>query len=48
MGEYAALPKTPHALADSLILVFQHPGKQAGNDIFTDDLQIQPARPGTG
>jgi hypothetical protein len=27
MTEYAALSKTPHALADSLVLVFQHPVK---------------------
>jgi hypothetical protein len=25
--EYAALSKTPHALADGLMLVFQHPVK---------------------
>jgi hypothetical protein len=25
--EYAALSKTPHALADGLMLVFQHPAK---------------------
>jgi hypothetical protein len=25
MTEYAALSKTPHALADGLMLVFQHP-----------------------
>jgi hypothetical protein len=25
MSEYAALSKTPHALADGLMLVFQHP-----------------------
>jgi hypothetical protein len=25
---YAALSKTPHALADSLMLVFQHPVKE--------------------
>jgi hypothetical protein len=25
--EYAALSKTPHALADSLMLVFRHPAK---------------------
>jgi len=25
MGEYAALSKTLHALADGLMLVFQHP-----------------------
>jgi hypothetical protein len=25
MNEYAALSKTPHALADGLMLVFQHP-----------------------
>jgi hypothetical protein len=28
--EYAALPKTPHALADGLMLVFQHPVKVQG------------------
>jgi hypothetical protein len=28
MTEYAALSKTPHALADGLMLVFQHPVKQ--------------------
>jgi len=28
--EYAALSKTPHALADGLILVFQHPAKANG------------------
>jgi len=27
MSEYAALSKTPHALADGLMLVFQHPVK---------------------
>jgi len=27
MTEYAALSKTPHALADGLMLVFQHPVK---------------------
>jgi hypothetical protein len=27
MNEYAALSKTPHALADGLMLVFQHPPK---------------------
>jgi len=27
MIEYAALSKTPHALADGLMLVFQHPVK---------------------
>jgi hypothetical protein len=27
MAEYAALSKTPHALADGLMLVFQHPAK---------------------
>jgi hypothetical protein len=27
MTEYAALFKTPHALADGLMLVFQHPVK---------------------
>jgi hypothetical protein len=26
--EYAALSKTPHALADGLMLVFQHPFKK--------------------
>jgi hypothetical protein len=26
--EYAALSKTPHALADGLMLVFKHPAKQ--------------------
>jgi hypothetical protein len=26
--EYAALPKTPHALADGLMLVFRHPVKR--------------------
>jgi hypothetical protein len=25
--QYAALSKTPHALADGLMLVFQHPAK---------------------
>jgi hypothetical protein len=25
IDEYAALSKTPHALADGLMLVFQHP-----------------------
>jgi len=29
--EYAALPKTPHALADGLMLVFQHPVKNLRN-----------------
>jgi hypothetical protein len=29
MTEYAALSKTPHALADGLMLVFQHPGGEA-------------------
>jgi hypothetical protein len=28
MTEYAALSKTPHALADGLMLVFQHPVSQ--------------------
>jgi hypothetical protein len=28
--KYAALSKTPHALADGLMLVFQHPYKQKG------------------
>jgi hypothetical protein len=27
MTEYAALSNTPHALADGLMLVFQHPAK---------------------
>jgi len=27
MTEYAALSKTPHALADGLMLVFKHPVK---------------------
>jgi hypothetical protein len=27
MTEYAALSKTPHALADGLMLVFQYPAK---------------------
>jgi hypothetical protein len=27
IDEYAALSKTPHALADGLMLVSQHPGK---------------------
>jgi hypothetical protein len=26
MTEYAALSKTPHALTEGLMLVFQHPG----------------------
>jgi hypothetical protein len=29
MTEYAALSKTPHALADGLMLVFQHPAIEA-------------------
>jgi hypothetical protein len=28
--EYAALSKTPHALADGLMLVFQHPDSASG------------------
>ncbi|MCK7469764.1 MAG: hypothetical protein MZU95_02390 [Desulfomicrobium escambiense] len=28
IAEYAALSKTPHALADGLMLVFQHPVKE--------------------
>jgi len=34
VGTYAALSKTPHALADGLMLVFQHPARpcaQAGD-----------------
>jgi hypothetical protein len=27
IDEYAALSKTPHALADGLMLVFQHPAR---------------------
>jgi hypothetical protein len=30
-NEYAALSKTPHALADGLMLVFQHPVKPDNN-----------------
>jgi len=30
MTEYAALSKTPHALADGLMLVFKHPAKANG------------------
>jgi hypothetical protein len=30
MTKYAALSKTPHALADGLMLVFQHPAKANG------------------
>jgi hypothetical protein len=30
MNEYAALSKTPHALADGLTLVFQHPVNTPG------------------
>jgi hypothetical protein len=30
MTEYAALFKTPHALADGLMLVFQHPANEYG------------------
>jgi hypothetical protein len=30
MTEYAALSKTPHALADGLMLVFQHPVNRTG------------------
>ena len=30
MTDYAALSKTPHALADGLMLVFQHPAKMRG------------------
>jgi hypothetical protein len=29
INEYAALSKTPHALADGLMLVFQHPVRSA-------------------
>jgi hypothetical protein len=28
IDEYAALSKTPHALADGLMLIFQHPVKR--------------------
>jgi hypothetical protein len=31
IDEYAALSKTPHALADGLMLVFQHPIKFGGS-----------------
>jgi hypothetical protein len=31
--EYAALSKTPHALADGLMLVFQHPPMIGSNAI---------------
>jgi hypothetical protein len=27
MAEYAALSKTPHALADGMMLVFKHPDR---------------------
>jgi hypothetical protein len=30
IDEYAALSKTPHALADGLMLVFQHPAEDGG------------------
>jgi hypothetical protein len=30
IDEYAALSKTPHALADGLMLVFQHPDSASG------------------
>jgi hypothetical protein len=40
---YAALSKTPHALADGLMLVFQHPGTLNSflydfRDVLDDDV----------
>jgi hypothetical protein len=32
IDEYAALSKTPHALADGLMLVFQHPANVQTSD----------------
>jgi hypothetical protein len=41
MTEYAALSKTPHALADGLMLVFQHP---ANAEYMESDFGVkQPA-----
>jgi len=34
MTEYAALSKTPHALADGLMLVFHHPVKSKQHDVM--------------
>jgi hypothetical protein len=36
MTELAALSKTPHALADGLMLVFQHPAKARGWKLRAD------------
>jgi len=48
MTEYAALSKTPHALTDGLMLVFQHPvkrerrGQKPGNKASVQSkLEIQ-------
>jgi hypothetical protein len=41
MNEYAALSKTPHALADGLMLVFKHP---ANAEYMESDFGVkQPA-----
>jgi hypothetical protein len=40
MNEYAALSKTPHALADGLMLVFQHPVKLWDGFQITRDMNI--------
>jgi hypothetical protein len=34
MHQYAALSKTPHALADGLMLVFEHPVKWHFNNVI--------------
>jgi hypothetical protein len=37
MDEYAALSKTPHALADGLMLVFQHPDRRQNHSEESGD-----------
>jgi hypothetical protein len=42
LDEYAALSKTPHALADGLMLVFKHPGKGSVPTRFSQGKNVIP------